>query len=88
MTYLFASGWIVDLILTAMALETVALLIYRFRTSRGIPVAALCINLLAGGFLLLALRSALLGHSWIWTAGWLAMALVAHIADVAQRWQS
>ncbi len=88
MTYLFASGWIVDLILVAMVIETVALLMYRFTTGRGIPVAALWINLLAGGFLLLALRSALLGHSWIWMSGWLAMALVAHIADLAQRWQS
>ena len=88
MTYLFASGWIVDLILVAMVLESIALLLYRCSTGRGVPVAALWINLLAGGFLLMALRSALLGHSWIWTAGWLAMALAAHIADLAQRWQS
>jgi hypothetical protein len=87
-TALFSSGRIIDLILALVAVEAIVLLAYRLLTGRGIPAAGLLVNLFAGVFLLLALRSALLNLDWIWTAGWLAAALVAHLADLAQRWRS
>ena len=43
---------------------------------------------LAGVGILLALRSALTGGAWTSVAGWLAGALVAHLADVARRWRA
>jgi hypothetical protein len=91
-TALFASGRIVDLILALMVLEAIILLVYRSVTGRGVPAVGLLINLLAGAFLLMALRSALtnataLDAPWGDTAAWLALALVAHVADLARRWR-
>jgi hypothetical protein len=85
---LFTSGRVVDLILLMLVIEAVVLLTYNFLTGRGIPAVALLINLLAGAFLLTALRSALIQSPWEWTAGWLAAALIAHAADLAQRWRT
>ena len=54
---------------------------------RGIsPLDALA-SLLAGVFLLLALRAALTAEPWTAVALWLAGALAAHLADVARRWR-
>jgi hypothetical protein len=83
---LFASGRVVDLILAFLAIEAIALIGYAKRTGRGIAPASLFTNLLAGGFLLLSLRSALVAAAWMWTASFLAAALLAHLADLAQRW--
>jgi hypothetical protein len=85
---LFANGSVVDLILTAVVLEALALLFYRSKSGRGVPPIALLTNLLAGACLLLALRSALVGQEWHRTAIWLAFALLAHIADLSQRWRN
>ena len=43
--------------------------------------------LLAGAFLLLALRAALTGASWIPVALWLLAALFAHLVDLVRRWR-
>jgi hypothetical protein len=88
MTALFTSGRIVDLILAMVVLEALVLLTYGFVTGRGIPAVNLLTNLLAGAFLLMALRTALLDSHWSWTAAWLAASFFAHIADLAQRWRS
>ena len=88
MTELFASGRIVDLILVMVAIEALVLLTYGFRTGLGVSAGSLLINLLAGVFLLLALRSALIGSHWVWTSAWLGAGLFAHIADLAQRLRS
>jgi len=86
-TALFDSGFIVDLILLAVVAEAIALIAYRSRTGRGILPLDLLFNLLAGAFLLMALRSALIGLPWKWTAAWLVAALIAHLADLTQRWR-
>jgi hypothetical protein len=84
----FANGRIVDLILALVVVEAVVLLTYRRLTGRGIPGMGLLTNLLAGAFLLMALRSALIESHWALTAAWLAAALIAHIADLTQRWRN
>jgi len=78
---------IADLVLGVMALEAVALLIYWRRKRRGIPPAAVFVNLAAGACLVLALRSVLAGSHWVWTAAWLAAAFLTHLADLAHRWR-
>ena len=84
---LFATGHIVDLIVGLMVLEWVALAAWHRRTGRGIaPLDALA-SLLAGGFLLLALRAALTAEPLTTVALWLAGALAAHLTDVARRWR-
>lgn len=84
---LFASGRIVDLILLFIGLELALLtLLHRWR-GMGVPPMELLGHLASGAALLLALRSALVGAAWIWTAAWLAAALVAHLIDLARRWR-
>jgi len=84
---LFNSGQVVDLILALVFVEALVLFTFRYLTGRGVALRSLVPNLLAGVFLLLALRSALLEAPWSSTAVWLAAALVAHVADLATRWR-
>lgn len=85
---IIASGRIADLVLGLLVLEAVLLLAYRRRTGRGIPAAVLLPNLLAGACLVLALRGALTGAHWGWTALALLAALAAHLLDIGALWRS
>ena len=84
---LFASGRVIDLIVALMVLEGIGLTILHRATGRGVPLAALGANLLAGGALMLALRAALVGSGWMTVAMFLAAGLVAHVVDLGQRWK-
>ena len=86
MQALFADGRIVDLILALMALEGVALAIYRSRTGRGPHLRSLFVNLGAGASLLLTLRAVMTGASVAIIAALLLLALAFHLADLAARW--
>jgi hypothetical protein len=77
----------VDLIVAGAALEAGAILSWRAATGRGPAPLVLLSNFLAGGFLLLALRSALSDQSSPWIAVCLLAALVAHLADLRLRWR-
>jgi hypothetical protein len=83
----FSSGGIVDLILAIVAIEVAALAVYFRRTGRGVAPIELVSNLLSGVCLLLALRAALLGASWVWVALPLIASFLAHLADLRRRWQ-
>lgn len=76
----------VDLILAIVGAEIVAITLYWQATRRGISPARLLPNVLAGAFLLLALRLSLSGFSWPWYTACLALAGVANVADLRQRW--
>lgn len=82
---LFASGRIVDLILLLVLLEALALAAWARRSRSGPGLAGLLPNLLAGAFLLLALRAALADAAWPWIAAALAGGLVAHLWDLSGR---
>jgi hypothetical protein len=84
---LFESGHIIDLILLLVLLETLALWWLLKRADTRLRLTQLLPNLVAGAALLLALRSALAGADWLWTALALSLALVAHITDLQQRWR-
>jgi hypothetical protein len=84
---LFASGHVVDLIIAFMVIEAVVLLVWRRRLGHGIAPWPLVASLLAGLFLLLALRGALTGAAWHVIALWLAAALGAHLGDLKGRWK-
>lgn len=88
MSELFADGRIVDLILLLLMIEGAVLAAYRWRTGRGLAIASLAATLLAGAFLLLALRAALTGAPWTDIALWLLAALVAHLFDLDRRLRS
>ncbi len=85
---LITSGRIVDIALTVMFVELVAVTIYRRRSGGGIAFAPLMANIGAGGSLMLALRASLTGSGWVWVAVFLVSSLVFHVADVALRWES
>jgi hypothetical protein len=87
MRELFASGRVVELILGFMLVEAVVLGIYHRRSGRGVRPLDLAINLAAGALLLLALRAALVDPDPLAPAPYLAVALLAHLADLARRWQ-
>ena len=84
---LIASGRIVDLMGAFVALEIVALLLWRARTGAGIAPLPLLANIGAGGSLMLALRASLVGAGTDAIAGWLLAALACHAADLALRWR-
>jgi hypothetical protein len=87
MRELFASGRVVELILGFMLVEAVVIGIYHRRSGRGVRPLDLTINLAAGALLLLALRAALVDPDPLAPAPYLAVALFAHLADLARRWQ-
>ncbi len=88
MSTLFADGRIVDLILVLVVLEAAALMVFRRRTGRGVAPGGLAANLLAGAFLLLALRCSLAGAGWMAVAACLGLSLLAHVTDLRIRWQA
>ena len=87
MQELFANGRIIDLILLLMVVEAAVLGLHNRRTGRGLPVRQVVTVLLAGGFLMLALRAALTGAAWSSIALFRGLGLLAHLADLAGRWR-
>ena len=79
---LIASGRIVDIMLAVFVLEIGALLVFKRREIRLLPLLA---NIGAGGSLMLALRAALTDAGWLWIAAWLIAALVFHVWDLSFR---
>jgi predicted component of type VI protein secretion system len=77
----------VDLIVGLVALEALVVICWRGMFQSGPAPLAFVVNLLAGAFLLLALRCALAGSSQAAIAVCLSAALVAHLADLRLRWQ-
>jgi len=86
MTALFMNGRVIDLILILVLAEAVVLILLRWSTGRGIAPTALLSNLAAGAFLLAALRVGMSGAGDAWVGLCLALALVAHLADLRARW--
>lgn len=81
---LVSSGRIVDFMLLYIVLET-AVLAWRGRGGRGLPLALLLTNAGAGGSLMLALKAALAGWGWIGITAFLLLSLVFHVADLLTR---
>lgn len=86
MTELLLNGRAIDGIIALVALEAVVLFGLR-AWGRGPAAVPYVGNLLSGGFLLLALRSALGGGppAYIWLC--LLASLIAHIVDLFGRWE-
>ena len=76
---------IADYILAGMAVEGVGLLAYRAMTGRG--PRALIANFGAGAALLAAWRLSASGASTMLVFAALAVALIAHLTDLAARWR-
>ena len=85
---LISSGRIVDLIVCLMIVEGLLLTVLQRRLGFELSLRRIIVMLLAGLFLLLALRVSLQGGSWTWIALWLLAALIAHMLDLVARLRS
>lgn len=81
----FASGRIIDVILVVVALEAVGLVWWRRRTGHGLAMGDVVAQLAAGVLLMCAVRCALVGARWEWTAAFLAASGAAHVWDLVRR---
>jgi hypothetical protein len=88
MTASLPEAWLVDAIVVLVVVEGVILVAYRARTGGGLPVAGTLANLSSGAALLLALRVALSDASATAVLALLSVALIAHVADLASRWEA
>jgi hypothetical protein len=81
----FASGRAIDLVLLVVGLELLALVVRHQRGGKGLAPLDLLGQLLAGALLLLAVRCALTGADYRWTAVFLTASFPAHLYDLARR---
>lgn len=79
MTWLFASGHAVDIVLFVMAVELVWLVV----GAKWGPLDAL-LRLAPGALMLVALRASLTGMGWEWIALPLLASFPLHLADLAR----
>ena len=80
MTWLFASGHAVDIVLAVIVLEFVWLTVLG-----GWRIADALLCLCPGGLMLTGLRAALTGHDWRWIALPLLLSFPVHLADLQRR---
>lgn len=83
----FADGSLLLAIVALIALEAAALVWLWHRRGTGLAPREYLGNLVSGGLLMMAARSALLDQSWMIVAMWLLGALSAHVLDVLLRWR-
>lgn len=88
MAELVASGRLIDLIIGFTVLEILALWLYHRATGRGVPLPAMLPNLMAGLFLMLAVRAATAQAAWPWVVLPLMGSGLAHVLDLRRRWPS
>ena len=83
----FLSGRVVDVAIAITLLEALALAAYHRATSRGVAPRYFAINMVSGLCLMLALRAALTGSSWMMVALFLSASGAVHAVDICRRWQ-
>ena len=82
------NGSLIDAIIILVAIEAIAIFLWRVKTGRGPALSSVICNLLAGAFLLLALRHAIAGAAEVWIALCLLTAFASHILDLRGRWEN
>ena len=84
---LFSSGRIIDIVVLITALEGLALAAYHASTGKGVTPRDYALNMTAGLFLMVALRFALVGSTWLPVALCLTASGAFHGLDMATRWR-
>jgi len=82
---LLERGSLIDLALVVVALEAAALFAWRARRGRGLRLVDVAGHLLAGVFLMLALRTALTGGDYRLTLLFMTLSFPAHALDLVRR---
>lgn len=85
MSAFFTSGHAIDLILAIVGIEVLVLLTRQRWSGRGLRPLDLLGQLLSGALLLLAVRCALTGADYRFTAALLLASFPAHLFDLARR---
>lgn len=85
---IFSGTLLIDIVITVTLVEWGVLSWWRRRTGRGIPMSELRATLLAGLYLMLALRASMTAAPWYVVALLLLAAGLTHAADMWQRWHA
>lgn len=86
MTELVSSGRIAVIMLLFVAIEVAILMLYWYRTGKGIDPLSLILNVGAGSCLMGGLLFALMYQHWQAVTALLLLSLVFHVADLRRRW--
>lgn len=78
---------LIDLVLVFTLIEFAVLAVLRKRAGKGLRIADVGANLLAGLCLMLAVRAAVSGAALAWVALPLLAAGAAHAVDMHRRWR-
>lgn len=84
---LLAGGRLIDFILLLVAAEALVFALLYRRLGAGPSPLQLLPNLAAGASILMALRASLAGQDGVAICIWLALAGLAHCADMIARWR-
>lgn len=85
---IFSGTLLIDIVIAVTLLEWAALSWWHRRTGRGVSLAELRPTLLAGLYLMLALRASITAAPWYLVALLLLAAGLSHAADLVRRWQA
>jgi hypothetical protein len=83
---IFSGTLLIDIVITVTVIEWVLLSWWHRRTGRGIPMSELQGTLMAGFYLMLALRASMVSAPWYVVALLLLAAGLSHAADLWRRW--
>jgi hypothetical protein len=83
---LLLSRRLIEGVIAFTLLQGVALIVYHRKTGNGVAPREFAANLVSGLCLMLALRGALAGTWWGWTALLLLGSGLVHASDLWRRW--
>jgi hypothetical protein len=85
---IFSGTLLIDIVIAVTVIEWVLLSWWHRRTGRGIPMSELRATLLAGLYLMMALRASMVSAPWYVVALLLLAAGLSHAADLWRRWNA
>lgn len=88
MREIFSGTLLIDIVIAVTVIEWVLLSWWHRRTGRGIPMLELRATLLAGLYLMMALRASMVSAPWYVVALLLLAAGLSHAADLWRRWSA
>ena len=88
MREIFSGTLLIDIVIAVTVIEWLLLSWWHRRTGRGIPMSELRATLLAGLYLMMALRASMVSAPWYVVALLLLAAGLSHAADLWRRWNA
>ncbi len=88
MREIFSGTLLIDIVIAVTVIEWLLLSWWHRRTGRGIPMSELRATLLAGLYLMMALRASMVSAPWYVVALLLLAAGLSHAADLWRRWSA